>query len=252
MAALRRARPQAAPVDDRRLPLDRRAASAARVRRACARVDHDAADRRLAGRAGRGGRDANGEGLSARTINKYLGVMHSILKRAQRTYGLAANAAAGAERQPVTPLRRLRRALGGGGRGPGARRPRGAPPQAAQAPDRPGVAGEAAPAGPAGRRDLPHRRLRRPAPRRAAQPALARPRLRQAADPRPPLLRAAKRGRAEVRPRPQRADDRPGGARRSISSAAATAGPGRRTSSSSTRPASTSRTRRFGAASTRP
>jgi integrase len=45
---------------------------------------------------------ADGEGLSARTINKYLGVMHSILKRAQRTYGLAANAAAWAERQPVT------------------------------------------------------------------------------------------------------------------------------------------------------
>jgi integrase len=48
------------------------------------------------------GRIADGEGLSARTINKYLGVMHSILKRAQRTYGLAANAAAWAERQPVT------------------------------------------------------------------------------------------------------------------------------------------------------
>lgn len=45
---------------------------------------------------------ADGEGLSARTINKHLGVMHSILKRAQRTYGLTANAAAWAERQPVT------------------------------------------------------------------------------------------------------------------------------------------------------
>jgi integrase len=45
---------------------------------------------------------ADGEGLSARTINKYLGVMHGILKRAQRTYGLAANAAAWAERQPVS------------------------------------------------------------------------------------------------------------------------------------------------------
>jgi integrase len=45
---------------------------------------------------------ADGEGLSARTINKYLGVMHSILRRAQRVYGLAANAAAWAERQPVT------------------------------------------------------------------------------------------------------------------------------------------------------
>lgn len=45
---------------------------------------------------------ADGEGLSARTINKYLGVMHSILKRAQRVYGLAANAAVWAERQPVT------------------------------------------------------------------------------------------------------------------------------------------------------
>jgi integrase len=44
---------------------------------------------------------ADGEALSARTINKYLGVMHSILKRAQRVYGLAANAAAWAERQPV-------------------------------------------------------------------------------------------------------------------------------------------------------
>ncbi len=48
-----------------------------------------------------GGGLLNGEELSARTINKYLGVMHSILKRAQRTYGLWANAAAGAERQPV-------------------------------------------------------------------------------------------------------------------------------------------------------
>jgi len=45
---------------------------------------------------------ADSEGLSARTINKYLGVMHSILKRAQRAYGLAANAAVWAERQPVT------------------------------------------------------------------------------------------------------------------------------------------------------
>lgn len=43
----------------------------------------------------------DGEALSARTINKYLGVMHSILKRSQRIYGLAANAAAWAERQPV-------------------------------------------------------------------------------------------------------------------------------------------------------
>jgi integrase len=48
-----------------------------------------------------GGGIADGEGLSARTINKYLGVMHSILRRAQRTYGLSANAAAWAERQPV-------------------------------------------------------------------------------------------------------------------------------------------------------
>ncbi len=49
-----------------------------------------------------GGGIEDGEGLSARTINKYLGVMHSILRRAQRVYGLAANAAAWAERQPVT------------------------------------------------------------------------------------------------------------------------------------------------------
>ena len=49
---------------------------------------------------------ADGEGLSARTINKYLGVMHSILKRAQRTYGLAANAAAWAEREHLRLLRR--------------------------------------------------------------------------------------------------------------------------------------------------
>ncbi len=48
-----------------------------------------------------GGGMANGEELSARTINKYLGVMHSILKWAQRMYGLEANAAAGAERQPM-------------------------------------------------------------------------------------------------------------------------------------------------------
>lgn len=41
--------------------------------------------------------------LSARTINKYLALIHGILKRAQRVYGLAANAAAGVERQPATP-----------------------------------------------------------------------------------------------------------------------------------------------------
>lgn len=39
--------------------------------------------------------------LSARTINKYLALIHGILKRAQRVYGLAANAAAGVERQPM-------------------------------------------------------------------------------------------------------------------------------------------------------
>jgi integrase len=39
--------------------------------------------------------------LSARTINKYLALIHGILKRAQRVYGLSANAAAGVERQPV-------------------------------------------------------------------------------------------------------------------------------------------------------
>ncbi len=39
--------------------------------------------------------------LSARTINKYLALIHGILKRAQRVYGLSANAAAGVERQPL-------------------------------------------------------------------------------------------------------------------------------------------------------
>src|SRR5207247_11428701 len=39
--------------------------------------------------------------LSARTINKYLALIHGILKRAQRVYGLSANAAAGVERQPM-------------------------------------------------------------------------------------------------------------------------------------------------------
>jgi integrase len=39
--------------------------------------------------------------LSARTINKYLALVHGILKRAQRVYGLSANAAAGVERQPL-------------------------------------------------------------------------------------------------------------------------------------------------------
>ena len=39
--------------------------------------------------------------LSARTINKYLALVHGILKRAQRVYGLGANAAAGVERQPM-------------------------------------------------------------------------------------------------------------------------------------------------------
>jgi hypothetical protein len=42
---------------------------------------------------------ADEEGLSARTINKYLGAMHSM--RAQRAFGLSANAAAWAERPPV-------------------------------------------------------------------------------------------------------------------------------------------------------
>ena len=37
--------------------------------------------------------------LSPRTINKYLALIHGILKRAQRVYGLTANAAAGVERQ---------------------------------------------------------------------------------------------------------------------------------------------------------
>jgi len=39
--------------------------------------------------------------LTARTINKYLVLLNGILKRAQRHYGLAVNAAAGVERQPV-------------------------------------------------------------------------------------------------------------------------------------------------------
>jgi integrase len=39
--------------------------------------------------------------LSARTINKYLALIHGVLKRAQRVYGLSANAAAGVERQPA-------------------------------------------------------------------------------------------------------------------------------------------------------
>jgi integrase len=39
--------------------------------------------------------------LSGRTINKYLALIHGILKRAQRVYGLSANAAAGVERQPA-------------------------------------------------------------------------------------------------------------------------------------------------------
>jgi integrase len=39
--------------------------------------------------------------LSPTTINKYLALIHGILKRAQRVYGLSANAAAGVERQPA-------------------------------------------------------------------------------------------------------------------------------------------------------
>jgi integrase len=39
--------------------------------------------------------------LSPRTVNKYLALIHGILKRAQRVYGLSANAAAGVERQPA-------------------------------------------------------------------------------------------------------------------------------------------------------
>jgi integrase len=39
--------------------------------------------------------------LSGRTINKYLALIHGVLKRAQRVYGLSANAAAGVERQPT-------------------------------------------------------------------------------------------------------------------------------------------------------
>lgn len=39
--------------------------------------------------------------LSPRTINKYLALIHGILKRAQRVYGLSAKAAAGVGRQPT-------------------------------------------------------------------------------------------------------------------------------------------------------
>jgi integrase len=39
--------------------------------------------------------------LTPRTINKYLVLLNGILKRAQRHFGLTANAAAGVERQPV-------------------------------------------------------------------------------------------------------------------------------------------------------
>jgi integrase len=42
-----------------------------------------------------------GRGLSARSVNKLLVQMHSIMKRAQRLYGLPANPVAGIERQPV-------------------------------------------------------------------------------------------------------------------------------------------------------
>lgn len=39
--------------------------------------------------------------LSARTINKYLALIHGVLKRTKRVYALSANAAAGVERQPA-------------------------------------------------------------------------------------------------------------------------------------------------------
>lgn len=40
--------------------------------------------------------------LAPRTINKYLALIHGILKRAQKVHGLRANVAAGVERQPET------------------------------------------------------------------------------------------------------------------------------------------------------
>jgi len=139
-----------------------------------------------------GGGIEDGKGLSARTINKYLGVMHSILKRAQRTYGLAANAAAWAERQPVTrsgdfdvlsvaEVEALARAAREGRHRKPPKHPTGLEWRVKlrqQDQQDAAIFLTAAYAWPSSRR--------------AAQPALARPRLRQALDPRPPLLRDAK------------------------------------------------------------
>ena len=63
----------------------------------------------------------------------------------------------------------------------------------------------------AGRRDLPHRRLHRPAPRRARRAALAQRRLPAPAHPRRRLLHRARADDAQVRQGPRRAD---GAARR--------------------------------------
>ena len=103
-------------------------------------------------------------------------ILHGILRRAMRVYGLRSNPAALVDRQP------LRRSGDFAGALP--RRGRGARPRRRERP---------------GRRALPGRRVHRPAARRAARAALAGRRLREAARPRPPQLHPRRRGRPEVR-----------------------------------------------------
>ena len=95
MAAVCRARSKASPVDDPRLQARDPTQPPAGVRRrhpapAITTADIDAYREQLL---------AEGR-LRPRTINKRLAQLHAIFKRAQRVYGLEANPAALAERQP--------------------------------------------------------------------------------------------------------------------------------------------------------
>ena len=127
------------------------------------------------------------EGLSDRTVNKYLTVLHGIFVWAQRRYKLPANPVANVERRPHAKRgnidvfsREEVLALGS------SRRFR------------------------AGRHDLPHGRVHRPAPRRAAGAALARRGFRQQRDPRPAELHQRARRHAQERPGAHGANGRRG------------------------------------------
>ncbi len=92
----------------------------------------------------------------------------------------------------------------------------------------------------AGRRDLPHRRVHRPAPRRARRAALARRRLRRVARARLRLLRRRPPHVTQERPRPLGPDGARRRRRARPASPTASTGPATTTSSSRASPAATS------------